>query len=243
MMKLSDRLQLIADSIETGETMADIGTDHGFLPLYLIETGISPRVIMCDISGPSLAKAREAFAEADITEGAVFREGNGLEVLEAGEVETVVIAGMGGILMTEIMGSDLKKTVSFHKYILQPRNNAGLLRYWLQNKGFQIEKNLLVREGKFICEVIVVFAPKAVINSDIRPEELSAAQEDPRWELPLGMQSEEAGLAREYAALKIRQEEKKLRGLKKASEPDLEQIRLSESRIRYFNNREQEAGK
>ena len=66
MIKLSDRLQLIADKVEIGETMADIGTDHGFLPLYLIAQGISPKAIMCDISGPSLNKAREAAVEYGI---------------------------------------------------------------------------------------------------------------------------------------------------------------------------------
>ena len=60
MNRLTDRLQLLADQIENGETMADIGTDHGFLPLYLWQQGISPAVIMCDISEPSLAKAKAA---------------------------------------------------------------------------------------------------------------------------------------------------------------------------------------
>ena len=64
-MKLSDRLSIIADCIKAGETMADIGTDHGFLPLYLLESGISPKVIMTDISPNSLDKARKNFEKGD----------------------------------------------------------------------------------------------------------------------------------------------------------------------------------
>ncbi len=84
MDKFSDRLQMIADNIKHGETMADIGTDHGFLPLYLLEQGISPRVIMTDISEPSLGKAVDGteilsknVPEIDIDERCDFRSGDG----------------------------------------------------------------------------------------------------------------------------------------------------------------------
>ena len=110
MNKLSDRLQLIADQITKGETMADIGTDHGFLPINLWETGICSKVIMTDISEPSLRKAKGYAGAYQFGSDMDFRVGNGLQVLDKGEVDTVVIAGMGGILMTEILGEDLDKS-------------------------------------------------------------------------------------------------------------------------------------
>ena len=214
--------------------MADIGTDHGFLPLYLVEQGISPRVIMCDISGPSLDKAREAAVQYGITEGVSFREGDGLKVLEAGGVDAVVIAGMGGHLMTQILGSDPDKTVSFRKYILQPRNHAGLLRKWLTERGFTIKENGLVREGKFICEVITVFAPKTLEIGDFEVSEASWEEGDPRWDLPEDICSADAALPEAYAALKAAQECKKLEGLQKSKNADQKEIKKIEQRIDYF---------
>ena len=155
-MKLSDRLQLIADEIIAGETMADIGTDHGFLPLYLMESGICPHVIMADISKGSLAKADENCRLAGPGKTYDLRLGDGLDVLKDGEVDVVVIAGMGGLLIRDILDWNVKKSRSIKRYIFQPRNKAGALRYWLYLNGFDIEKESLVREGKYICEILTV---------------------------------------------------------------------------------------
>lgn len=155
-MKLSDRLQLIADEINTGETMADIGTDHGFLPLYLLDSGKCPHVIMADISSGSLKKAEENCKNYNNGKDYDLRLGNGIDVLENGEVDAVVIAGMGGLLIADILGWNLEKSRTIRKYILQPRNNPGRLRNWLAANGFAIVKESLVREGKFLCEILTV---------------------------------------------------------------------------------------
>lgn len=160
MIKLSDRLQLMADKIQQGETMADIGTDHGFLPIYLKLSGKSPKVILADISLPSLDKARanvQAFApeEPDID----FRAGDGLSVMEAREVNSVVIAGMGGKLIRDIMAKDTEHTCSFDKFILQPRIGQGHLRKWLVENGFKIISEDVVTEGSYIPEIITVISP------------------------------------------------------------------------------------
>lgn len=110
-MKLSDRLQLIADEINIGETMADIGTDHGFLPLYLLDSGKCPHVIMADISPGSLKKAEENCQLYDKTREYDLRLGNGIDVLADGEVDVVAIAGMGGLLICDILGWNLKKQI------------------------------------------------------------------------------------------------------------------------------------
>ena len=168
MIKLSDRLQMIADEIKKGETVADIGTDHGLLPIFLYESGRSPRVILGDINRGPLEKARENIAlhfGADALDddgnhacgGALaLRLGSGLEPVAFGETDAVVIAGMGGILMTEILGLDLNHTKSFKKLILQPRNGSHKLRWWLKQNGFVITAEHLVVERKYICEIITV---------------------------------------------------------------------------------------
>ncbi|MBO4725681.1 MAG: SAM-dependent methyltransferase [Firmicutes bacterium] len=152
--------------------MADIGTDHGFLPIYLLKNGISPRVIMSDVNSGPLARAKQNYCESfgiaevvgDINsnmvnhavENADFRLGSGLETIGIGEVDDIVIAGMGGKLIVEILMTDFEKTASFKRFILQPRNGLGHLRSYLNAAGFDIEKELLVREADNICNVIVV---------------------------------------------------------------------------------------
>lgn len=155
-MKLSERLQYIADEIKCGETMADIGTDHGFLPLYLLEKKKCPKVIMADISSGSLKKAEINCKLVKPKGDYELRLGNGIDVLADGEVDTVVIAGMGGLLIADILEWNLKKSRSVKRYILQPRNNVGRLRHWLFSNGFSIVKEGIVREGKFLCEILTV---------------------------------------------------------------------------------------
>lgn len=152
---LSERLQAIADLIPYEETMADIGTDHGFLPAYLIQSGICPKVIATDISEGSLQKAASLAEDKNLNNTFSTRLGNGLEVVTFSEVDNIIIAGMGGILISEILGKDLEKTKSFKRLILQPRSKIGFLRSWLIKKGFTIEKETLVKELDKICEIIV----------------------------------------------------------------------------------------
>lgn len=155
MLKLSDRLQKIADFIEPGESIADIGTDHGFLPIALWEGGKSPHVILSDINTGPLDKARaninKYFPEKEFD----LRIGSGIQTLMPAEVDVIVIAGMGGLLITQIIGDDLEKSKSYRKLILQPRNGQEKLRLWLIENGFTIEDEVLVKEGKYFCEIIL----------------------------------------------------------------------------------------
>ena len=236
MNRLNDRLQMIADEIKNGETMADIGTDHGFLPLYLWENGIAPHVIMCDISEPSLAKAKAAAGAYQFGSELDFRAGDGLSVLSSGEVDAVVIAGMGGLLIRDILASDPLKSCSFGKYIFQPRNNAGQLRYWLATKGFRIARNQLVREGKFICEIITAFPPKASEIGDLDVSEPFPEEWDACWDLPPDLFAIQPDLAAEYAGVKLCIEEKILEGMQRSASVDPEEIEQVKARIAYFSS-------
>lgn len=199
-MKLSDRLQLIADEINKGETMADIGTDHGFLPLYLLESGKCPRAVMADISAGSLKKAEDNCSMLHPGRPFDLRLGNGIDVLEDGEVDVVVIAGMGGLLIADILEWDLAKSRSIKRYILQPRNNVGRLRYWLAENGFVITKENLVREGKFICEILTV---ESGISRVEKNEPYSAD-----FDYPESLLTCKNDLTREYLEKKLSIEEK-----------------------------------
>lgn len=170
---LSERLKTIADLIPYEETMADIGTDHGFLPVYLIETGRSPNAIATDISEGSLQKAIDFAKGKKLDNMLSTRRGDGLDVIGKAEVDNVIIAGMGGILISDILGKDIEKAKSFKRLILQPRSKIGFLRKWLRDHNFTIERETLVKELDKICEIIVAIPyeefhdefPFSIVNS------------------------------------------------------------------------------
>lgn len=178
-MKLSQRIYALCSQVDTGETVADIGTDHGYVPLLLIKNNISPYAIMADISRSSLSTAISSFQADEIKYSSdQFRVGDGLRVLEMGEVDAVIIAGLGGITISEIIEDDIQKTRSFKKLILQPRKHSGELRHCLDVNGFDIVKEVLVAEGKFVCEIIVA-VPGDCVN---RKEKYS--EDDIRYSFP-----------------------------------------------------------
>ena len=178
-MRFSKRLRAIYDLVRPGDRVADIGTDHGYVPLMLYENRVSEQVIMCDISAGSLDKAVQNFMDRGIDmDERDFRLGDGLNEIEKGEVDTVIIAGLGGSLIVGILNSDMAKTRSFGRYILQPRNNSGELRYFLYTNGFDITREILVGEGKFVCEVI-----SASPSSEVGREALYPS-DDIRWKYP-----------------------------------------------------------
>ena len=156
-VRLSARLSQIASYIGAGESVCDVGTDHGFIPIFLAEQGGHDPVIMSDVSKGSLAKAvsdaEEELSGKDIPQA---RLGDGLDVLEPGEVDDIVIAGMGGLQILDIMTWDFVKTLSYRKYILQPRRDSAILRKWLEINKFTIIEQCIVPENGRFSEILCV---------------------------------------------------------------------------------------
>lgn len=178
-MRFSKRIYALRDAVKNNETVADIGTDHGYVPMLVVRDGISPYAIMSDISADSLSKAIDTFKAVNIpTTEEQFRVGDGLESISAGEVDDVIIAGLGGHTIANILDADIEKSRSFKKLILQPRKHSGALRVWLYTHGFKITDEILTSEGKFICEIIVA-VPTDEIAKDAPYDE-----EDIRWAYP-----------------------------------------------------------
>jgi tRNA (adenine22-N1)-methyltransferase len=153
-VKLSDRLEKICAMIEHGERVADIGADHALLPIALYERGVTRALILSDIRPGPLEKTRAGLGRR--LPGAVFdvRLGAGLAPYGCGEVDTAVIAGMGGQLIADILSADPGKARSFGRFVLQPRNAADKLRVRLAELGFVIADEVLATEGRFICEIL-----------------------------------------------------------------------------------------
>lgn len=153
-MKLSQRLQAIADLVDKGARVGDIGTDHGQLPCYLVEKAIAPRVIAADINALPLAGAQKRIAESGFTEQITTRLGDGLTVLKPGEVDTVTISGMGGSLMTEILEASAEVVCALKQLILQPNLAAHLIRRWAAAHDWHIEQERLLYEDGRYYEVL-----------------------------------------------------------------------------------------
>jgi tRNA (adenine22-N1)-methyltransferase len=169
-MKLSKRLQKIADLVGEGSIVADIGTDHGYIPAYLIESGKSKKVIGSDISKGSLDKIIQYVKQLNLEENIETRLGNGLEVLEPNEVDTVIIAGMGGILMQDILHKNLEITNSITHFILQPMIAAKELREYLIHNNFKIIDEELVKEEKIFYEIIYAVKGESKIEEGLSYE-------------------------------------------------------------------------
>ena len=166
--KLSPRLMAMAGFVSSGESIADIGADHGYLPLYLVREGISPFAILTDIKPGPLEKTRESVGKALDCFVAILslRLGDGLAPIEKAEVDVVVIAGLGGETIISILAEDAEKAKSFGKYILQPRTKTDLLKYWLKEAGWTIAAETKAEEYGRLCDIIVC-APGAKKTSEI----------------------------------------------------------------------------
>lgn len=153
-MQLKERLKAVCDFITPGNVVADIGTDHAYLPIYLIEQGIAPRALATDVHAGPYRAAGQAVRRAGLGDKIDVRFGDGIATLAPGEAATAVIAGMGGKTMTDILAAKPNVTASFVQLVLQPMNAAKILRSWLIEHGWRIVAENLVFEDGRLYEII-----------------------------------------------------------------------------------------
>ena len=153
-MELRGRLKLIASKTPRCNTVCDIGTDHAYIPIYLIINGICKKAIASDVKkGPVLA-ASTNISQHNLVDRIETRMGNGLDTIGLDEADTIIIAGMGGLLIKEILSSSFEKASKASALILQPMNAIEVLRKWLYDNGFEIYDEELAAEGEKIYNVI-----------------------------------------------------------------------------------------
>lgn len=147
---LSGRLRAAADMVTVGSRVCDVGCDHGFVPIYLIEQGISPGVLAMDVKRGPLSAAKQHIADRGLNQVIQTRLSDGLHNYSVGESDTLICAGMGGRLMIKILSDDKAKTESFRELILQPQSQIEEFRRWLRMQGYCItDENMIEEEGKF----------------------------------------------------------------------------------------------
>ncbi len=152
-MAADRRLATIAEMIRKGDRVADIGSDHAYLPILLVKSGISPSAIACDVSDGPINNARANIERSGVFNVAV-RKGDGLAAVSPYDADTFVIAGMGGDLIIKILsGCDWIKN-SRYELILQPMTSAEDLRKYLTENGFPITEERAVTSAGRIYTII-----------------------------------------------------------------------------------------
>lgn len=205
-LKLSPRLQCIAELVRSGARLADVGTDHAYLPVWLLQNGKITRAVASDVVEGPLSRARQTAEEYGQSERLEFRLCDGLDGYDAGECDVVVIAGMGGETMIGILGAAPWLRQEGVTLLLQPMTRAELLRPWLAENGYRIECERLVRDRGTIYAVLEVTAG------------LDAPYTSPEaW---CGRNSKGETLYGEYVSDRIRKLEEAAAGLRRAKQID-----------------------
>ncbi|MBQ7359037.1 MAG: SAM-dependent methyltransferase [Lachnospiraceae bacterium] len=150
MVQLSKRLQALADMVSSGRRVADVGCDHGFVSIYLVQKGISPKVYAMDVRKGPLDRAKEHIAAYRLEEQIETRLSDGLTAMQPGEADALVCAGMGGPLMIKILTEGAEVTSKMKELILQPQSEIEEFRRFLRTAQWSIvEEKMILEEGKF----------------------------------------------------------------------------------------------
>ncbi len=205
---LNPRLKKIAQLVPQNACTADIGTDHAYIPIVLVESGITPRAIASDIKKGPIQRAETNIRNHGLSDKIETRLGSGLETLSPGDAEVIIIAGMGGILIADILEASRDVVNSAKLLILQPMTAATELREYLSQSGYTVMAEYLEAEEEKLYNIICA-TPSGQCDYSIR-------------ELYLGKGLEETSpeLFPRYKAAVLTKLNRRAEGLKKSENPD-----------------------
>lgn len=156
-MRLSRRLETVISFVETGSKIADVGTDHGYVPIALVERGIASRGVAMDVRVGPLERAKEHIGQHGMEQMIETRLSDGVEKLEAGEADTVIAAGMGGELVIHILEDGKRLWDDVRHWILSPQSEIEKVRSFFGENGFLIDREDMVEEdGKYYTVMDVI---------------------------------------------------------------------------------------
>lgn len=161
MVNLDVRLKAVYDMVGESESLLDVGSDHGYLPIQLFKNNMIKRAVISDVNEGPLLNARENFSkmfkeEKDVT----FVLSDGMKNIDTNNIETLCICGMGGELIIDILNYDLEKTKGFKTIILQPMNSVDMVRKYLYDSSFTIVDEDLIRDRHHFYNVLKVLPKK-----------------------------------------------------------------------------------
>ena len=204
-LELSPRLRSVADLVPQGARLADIGTDHAYLPAWLILQGIILWAIAADLRKGPLERARITAEKYGLTAQMSFRLCNGLAGVSGKETDVIAIAGMGGETIAEILSAAPWTREEKKLLLLQPMSAQPELRLWLQEHGYAIQREVLSKEGETLYTTFQVIAGQM---EPLTPGERWAGRQQ---------QAEKAPLRGEYLERLIAQTGRALEGLRRSS--------------------------
>lgn len=155
-IKLSTRLLALASFVPEGASVADIGTDHGYIPVWLAQNARTTKIAAADINKGPLDHAKETAAQYGVTESIRFELCSGLEFEDSGNYDTVIIAGMGGELIASILQAAPKSSLVQRRFILQPNSRIPYLVEWLQENDYTVIDTKLVKDAGKLYQILIV---------------------------------------------------------------------------------------
>ncbi|WP_022794963.1 tRNA (adenine(22)-N(1))-methyltransferase [Marinococcus halotolerans] len=159
---LPDRLAVIVEQIDQGAVVADIGTDHGLVPVEAVVRREAGHAVAADVNAGPLQAASDYIAACGLTGKIDTRLGSGLTVLTENDlIDTVVIAGMGGTLISDILEQGREHLRSVQKLILQPNVSADRIRRWLLDNGWKLIREQILKEERHVYEILTAVPGEA----------------------------------------------------------------------------------
>ena len=166
-MNLSKRLTAVADMITAGNSIADIGTDHGYIPIYMAQKGLTLKAIAMDVNAGPLERACDNIKRYGVEKIVSTRLSDGLKKLNPGEAESIIIAGMGGLLTIRILSDCPDVRNSAKELILSPHSDVNLVRRYLADNNFCItDENIVLEDDKFYF-IIRAHAGSMKLNDEV----------------------------------------------------------------------------
>ena len=170
-IELSKRLQAVADLVSPGMRLADIGTDHAYIPIYLMENEKIPQAIAMDINKGPLERAEEHIKAHGLEHQIQTRLSDGMAKLQAGDADCAVIAGMGGALMIKILEEGRETAFQLQELVLQPQSELKKFRIYLLENGYRVlTEDIVCEDGKYYPMMKV--KPGEMTGESWKPEEL-----------------------------------------------------------------------
>lgn len=184
MVKISDRLKTAASLVREGVVLADVGTDHGYVPIYLLEQKKIRRAIAMDINKGPLERAREHIHLYGMDAYIQTRLSDGVAALEKGEADSILIAGMGGGLVMHILEAGKEVCQAAEELILQPQSELSGVREYLTENGYSINAERMVFEdGKYYPMMRVHHQTEKNENAAVEDMENGGGQKKSRYKI------------------------------------------------------------